>query len=63
MEKADNAASKCYSGVSGMGEGQRWSPGLGTRDPPRKPLLTSPLGSHPMEGSKTRGFRMGDGGP
>lgn len=34
-------------------EGTRWSPGLGTREPPRKPHLGLHLENRPMKGSKT----------
>lgn len=58
--KRHNAASKCYCYLRDNGrlEVVTWT---GTRDPPRKPLRTLPLENHSVEGSQTRGFRMGDG--
>lgn len=35
-------------------EGQRWSPGLGTREPPRKPLPNLHLENRPMKGLRPR---------
>lgn len=61
MEKAQSVAVKVSQLSQRQWEGQRWCPGLGTRETPRKPLPTLLLENNPIARSETRGFRMGDG--
>ena len=59
--KSTKCCSKGFSVIPETVGEQRWCPGLGTRETPRKPLSTLLLENNPIERSETRGFRMGDG--
>lgn len=53
MEEARSVAANASQLSQRQWEGQKWSPGLGTREPPRKPLPTLHLEYCPIGRSKT----------